>query len=195
MDSNNHFVRQFIQQVIPISDEIADSIAIHFEPAQFQKNEFILKAGKICNDYIILEQGFARAFTHDADGNEISTNFYQPPSVIFEVASYFKRTASMENIQALTHCTGWKGSYDKFQVLFHTVPAFREFGRTILVNGFIALKERTLSMINLGAEQRYEQLLNSRPDIFHHASLKQVASYLGITDTSLSRIRKELTQK
>ena len=64
----------------------------------------------------------------------------------------------------------------------------------ILVNGFITLKERMLSMINLTAEQRYEQLLIAKPEIFQHASLKTIASYLGITDTSLSRIRKEFSK-
>jgi len=87
------------------------------------------------------------------------------------------------------------GNYDSLQILFHSIPEFREFGRTNLVNGFIALKERTLSIINLTAEQRYEDLMRTRPEIFQNAPLKQIASFLGITDTSLSRIRKEFKQR
>lgn len=136
-----------------------------------------------------------RAYAFDTDGNEVTTNFYEEDSVVFEVASYFKRTPTLENIQALTDCIAWEGNYEKFQVLFHTIPEFREFGRAILVNGFITLKERTLSMINYTAEQRYEQLLRSKPAILQHAPLKYITSYLGITDTSLSRIRKEFSKK
>ena len=65
----------------------------------------------------------------------------------------------------------------------------------ILVKGFIALKERTLSLINQTAEERYASLMNSNPEIFQYAPLKTIASYLGITDTSLSRIRREYQRK
>lgn len=195
MSSEQSFLTSFIQKTVPISDDIASQIASYFEPVVFYKNDFVLKEGKVCNDYIFLEKGFMRAYTFDADGNEVTTNFYGEQSVVFEVASYFKRTPSKENIQALTECRSWVGNYEQFQILFHSIPEFREFGRAILVNGFITLKERTLSMINLTAEQRYEQLLKSNPAVFQNSSLKHIALYLGITDTSLSRIRKEIAQK
>lgn len=195
MDTDRKFLTDFFKRTIPIANNIAKDIANHFEKTSFKKNDFLLKQGQISNDFLFLETGFVRAFTFDTDGNEVTTNFYRPNSIVFEVASYFKRTPTNENIQALTDCTGWIGNYDNFQVLFHTIPEFREFGRANLVNGFIALKERTLAMINLTAEKRYENLIATRPDIFQNAPLKQIASYLGITDTSLSRIRKEFAQK
>jgi len=65
----------------------------------------------------------------------------------------------------------------------------------VLVKGFTELKTRTLSIITETAEDRYEQLLKTNPEIFKHAPLKNIASYLGITDTSLSRIRKEVAKK
>ena len=75
------------------------------------------------------------------------------------------------------------------------MPEFRDFGRSILVKGFSSLKVRMLSMITETAEQRYDTLLKTNPEIFQHAALKHIATYLGITDTSLSRIRKEYTKK
>ena len=80
-------------------------------------------------------------------------------------------------------------------MLFHSIYEFREFGRMILVKGFISFKQRTLSLINESAEQRYETLITARPEIFQRAPLKYIASYLGITDSSLSRIRRELAHK
>ena len=77
-------------------------------------------------------------------------------------------------------------------MLFHSLPEFRDFGRAILVKGFATLKLRMLSMITETAEERYAALLQSNPEIFQQAPLKYIASYLGITDTSLSRIRKEM---
>ena len=70
--------------------------------------------------------------------------------------------------------------------------AYRDWGRTYLVRNFFALKERTLSMITDSASERYKELINNRPGIFQKTSLKHIASFLGITDSSLSRIRKEV---
>jgi CRP-like cAMP-binding protein len=185
----------FIKQTMPMSDNIACEIADNFESMTILKNDFLLKEGTICNEYFFLEKGFVRAYTFDTDGNEVTTNFYEQRSIVFEVASYIKRTPSQENIQALTDCSGWKGNYTDLQNLFHTIPEFRGFVREVLVNNFISLKERTLSMINLTAEKRYEILLKTRREIIQNVSIKHIASYLGITDTSLSRIRKEITIK
>ncbi len=86
-------------------------------------------------------------------------------------------------------------SYSELNMLFHSMPEFRDFGRHILVTGFSALKSRMLSTITDTAEARYEKLLKSRPEIFRQVPLKYIASYSGITDTSLSRIRKESAKK
>lgn len=185
----------FIKLAMPMCDNKASDIADNFEPVSLHKNDFILKDGSICNDYFFLEQGFMRAYTFDTEGNEVTTNFYGRNSIVFEVASYIKRTPSQENIQALTDCSGWKGNYTNLQDLFHTIPEFRGFVREVLVNNFIGLKERTLSMINLTTDKRYEILLKSRKEIIQNVSIKHIASYLGITDTSLSRIRKEIAIK
>ncbi len=185
----------FIIGVLPIPRSKAEEIVSHFQYKEVAKNEFILQEGRVCNDYYFIEEGFARAFTFDTEANDISTGFFSGNQVLFEVASFFMRTPSRENIQALEHCHTWFITYDQLQHLFHSIPEFREFGRAILVNGYVSFKQRTLSMINETAEHRYETLMKTRPEIFQKASLKTIASYLGITDTSLSRIRKELSGK
>lgn len=185
----------FIQGVLPIARPIVEEIATHFSEMQVSKNQFLLKEGRVCNDYLFLEEGFMRAYTYDTDGNDVTTGFFSKNQLVFEVASYFLRTPSRENIQALVDCRGWFINFEQLQFLFHSLPEFREFGRTVLVNGFVSLKQRMLSMINDTAEERYENLLKTKPAIIQNAPLKNIASYLGITDTSLSRIRKELLHK
>ncbi len=195
MDTNKKTLTIFLKSLLPVSDTVANTIGEHFEPAAFSKNEFILKQGKVANDFIFLKNGYIRAFTYDTEGNEVTTNINSQNSIVFEAASFIKRTPAKENLQAVTDCEVLIVKYDTFQTLFHTIPEFRELARENLVNGFIALKERTLGMINLTAEQRYEHLLKTRPELFQNIPLKHLASYLGVTDTSLSRIRKELAQK
>lgn len=186
---------QFFQDSRLVTPAIATVIAESFQQKLLVKNQFQLMAGKVSDEYLFLEKGFMRCFAHDTEGNEVTTNFCLPGQVILEVSSFFNRTRSRENIQALTDCEGWFISYAQLNDLFHSLPAFREFGRSVLVKGFSALKTRMLSMITESAEERYAFLLENNPEIFRHAPLKTIASYLGITDTSLSRIRKELLKK
>ncbi|MGZ3838580.1 MAG: Crp/Fnr family transcriptional regulator [Flavisolibacter sp.] len=186
---------QFFVSSHLVSHKTAEEIASQFIRKEIPKNEFHLKEGRICHQYLFLEKGFIRAFAHDTEGHEVTTDFYGENQVVFEVSSFFNRTLSKENHQALTDCEGWVITYDQLNRLFHTLPEFRDFGRSILVKGFTALKKRMLSMITETAEERYSQLLQTAPEIFQKAPLKYIASYLGITDTSLSRIRKEFLQK
>jgi len=195
MISERQNLINFIKQTMPMSDNTAQIIAGNFEPISFLKHDYLLKEGNICNEYLFLEKGFMRSYAFDTEGNEVTTDFYGSNSIVFEVASYIKRTPSQENIQALTECFGWKGHHTKLQELFQTIPEFRGFVRAVLVNSFVALKERTLSMITLTADKRYESLLKSKQEIIQNASVKHIASYLGVTDTSLSRIRKEIATK
>lgn len=185
----------FIQNNLPTTRKTLLEIAEHFEERTFTKNDFFLKEGHTSNEYMFLLEGFMRAFTFDTNGNEVTTYFYPKNRVVFEASSFFMRTISTENIQAVTDCKGYVITFEKLNMLFHSVPEFREFGRAMLVKEFSAYKQRTLAMINKSAEERYANLISTNKEIFQNAQLKHIASFLGMTDTSLSRIRKEFTKK
>jgi len=186
---------EFMYQTHLVSRTTAQSIAEHFEPRQVTKNGFLSQAGKVPDCYFFLTTGYLRAFAEDTEGNEVTTNFYTPGQMVFEVASFFNRTRSKESVQALTDCEGWSLTLSELNNLFHSIPEFREFGRLMLIRGFSELKSRMLSTITETAEERYRNLVATQPDILQQASLKHIASYLGITDTSLSRIRASLSKK
>ncbi|GAB3642004.1 Crp/Fnr family transcriptional regulator [Spirosoma arcticum] len=186
---------QFIQQHVPATRQTVETIAGHFDERVLAKNEYLLKAGRISNEYFFLADGFVRAFTLDADGQEVTTNFFGKNRAVFEVSSLFMRTVSTETMQALTDSIVFVIEFGTLNTLFHSLPEFREFGRAMLVKEFAAFKQRTLSLINKRAEERYADLIETNGDLFQHAPLKYIASYLGITDTSLSRIRREFARK
>lgn len=195
IDKSQATLFHFFQNHGLSAQSVMEEVINCFEEKRLFKNDFLLKEGSVSNEYMVLETGFLRAFAYDTEGNDITTDFYRPGSMAIEVASFFHRTPSKENIQALADSKGWVITFEKLNGLFHAHPAFRETGRSILVKGFAALKERMLAMINETAEQRYLTLLKKNPDIFQQAPLKHIATYLGITDTSLSRIRRDLTKK
>jgi CRP-like cAMP-binding protein len=195
MLNEKEYLLQFFEDSGKVNAIKAKEIAEYFEEKELRKGALFLKEGQVSNEYLVLQNGFMRAYSFDPDGNEVTTAFHNKHQPVFEVASFFNRIPSKENIQALTDCMGWAITYEQLNFLFHSIPEFRDFGRSILVKGFASLKTRMLSMITESAEERYLSLLQSNPEIFQYAPLKQIASYLGITDTSLSRIRKDMMKK
>ena len=192
---NRHQLVQYISHVLPMSLERANQIAMYFEPVDIRKNDCLLPEGIICNVAYFLEEGFCRAFTHDTDNNDVTTALFANGLFANDFVSFFRQAPSQETIQALTDCRAWAISYQNVQLCFHSIPEFREFGRMMLINNYALLKHRMLSMIQQTAEQRYAHLMASNPAVFQHVPLKYIATYLGITDTSLSRIRKEFSRK
>ncbi|MDB5202056.1 MAG: Crp/Fnr family transcription regulator [Ferruginibacter sp.] len=184
----------FISAQLPMLQDKAREIAGRFEPVGIKKQDLIVTEGKTSEAYYFLLKGFVRAYTYDLKGKDTTTHFYSGNQMVGELFSFFKRVPAKENFQALTDCQAWRIRFEDLQVAFHSMPEFREFGRAMLVGAYADLKERMLSMLHLTAEERYNNLIISSPDIFQHASLKDIASYLGITNTSLSRIRKEISK-
>ncbi|MCU0435539.1 MAG: Crp/Fnr family transcriptional regulator [Bacteroidia bacterium] len=177
-----------------VSPETGEKLATYFTPKIYPPDYFLVRENEVSNEYCLLGNGLFRAYTFNTDGEEVTTNFFTSQQIAAEPWSFFTRVPARENIHALTQSEGWCISFDEVQHAFHTLPEFREFGRRLLLGAYVRLKERMLSAIHQTAEQRYLQLLSREPDIFKHARLRQVASYLGVTDSSLSRIRKEISK-
>lgn len=172
--------------------EELDEIFKAHEKVEFQKGDFILEEGKTANEYYIIENGLARSFVNDFNGNEVTTHFFIDNEVVIEVSSLFQRIPTQENIVCITDCECWKLDFDVFQDLFHKIPNLREWGRSWMSQQLFAYKQRSVEMFTLSATKRYLNLLEQKSQVVQYAPLKQIASYLGVTDTSLSRIRKEL---
>jgi CRP-like cAMP-binding protein len=174
-----------------LDEELEEVFRAH-EKVFFSKGDFILKEGKTANEYYILEKGMARSFVNDFNGNEVTTNFFVEGEIVIEVSSIFQRIPTQENIVCISDCECWKMDFEIFQNLFHKIPNLAEWGRTWMSQQLFVYKQRSVEMFTLSATSRYLKLLEQKSQIVQFAPLKQVASYLGVTDTSLSRIRKEL---
>ena len=192
---NKDTLIQFIQNVLPMSNAKAEQIAEKFNQSETARNGYLLKEGTVCSESHIIGEGITRSYIYNLDGDDVTIAFCSKQMYASDLLSFFKRVPSKENIQALTDCQTWYITYEDMQESFHTIPEFREFGRLNIINQFGILQQRMLSMLQQTAEQRYGDLVYANPEILQHAPLKYIATYLGITDTSLSRIRKELIKK
>lgn len=193
MDKEN--LQKYILTLLSIPFEKLQTLVESFTYSELPKNELLLKENKISKETNFLESGYMRSYILDSNGEEVTTNIFSAPCFVNDFLSFFKQQPTNENFQTLTNCKLWKMDYEGVQTYFHTYPEFREFGRMMLVTNYSMLHARMIGMIKDTAENRYLKLMKQHPDIFQNVPLKIIASYLGITDTSLSRIRKEITQK
>jgi len=189
--TNQHFLKTIFHEQSFKKEEL-EIILNQYQRIEFNKNDYFIKEGSTANFYYFIETGFARSYLIDLEGNDISTKFFSSTDIVIDWHSYFLKAKCRENIQAITACVAWKITFENFMKLF-SIEAFREVGRTRLVNNYFELKNHSVSIIADPAKDRYLNLLKSKPDIVQNVPLKQIATYLGITDTSLSRIRKEIT--
>lgn len=186
-------LKQIYSHPLLTSDEIEQVCSAH-KKVQFKRGEYLLKEGEVSDRYYCLEEGLIRAYATNSEGKKVTTSFFSPNEIVIEVASLFLRIPTKENIQTLTDCVCWKLSLDSFQQLFQSIPRFSEWGRDWMSGVLFSTKQRSLTMITDSATERYLALQKDHPEIIRQAPLKYIASYLGITDTSLSRIRKEVSR-
>ncbi len=175
-----------------ITEMDLEKICRAHEKIAFKKNSFLLKNGETASEYFIVESGLMRSFVTDTEGHDITTNFFGEGEIVIEVSSLFQRIPTRENIQALTNCICWKIDYDAFQQLYHSIKGFSEWGRGWMAGELFRFKQRSMEMIAESATTRYLKLIKEKPHVIQQAPLKHIATYLGVTDTSLSRIRKEM---
>lgn len=164
-----------------------------YKEVKFIKNDYLLKEGQVEKKYWFIESGFVRSYIIDTEGNDITFNLYASGDVVIDYPSIFFFAPTRENIQALTDCVCWEITFEDFQEMFNSITSFREQQRSLLVGSYFALKQHSISLIADQAKDRYLKLLKEKPHIIQNVSLKHIATFLGITDTSLSRIRKEIS--
>jgi CRP-like cAMP-binding protein len=176
-----------------ITKEELTLIIPRYREMKFNKNDYLLKEGQVEKKYWFIESGFIRSYIIDTEGNDITFNLYASGDVVIDYPSIFFFAPTRENIQALTDCVCWEIDVESFQELFGSVPNYREQQKGLLVGSYFALKEHSISLIADEAKDRYLKLLKEKPHIIQNVSLKHIATFLGVTDTSLSRIRKEIS--
>lgn len=177
-----------------LSKQELDTIAKAHERVTFVKGDYLLQKGQVANAYFCVEEGLVRSYVYDYEGQDITTGFTSVGEIAIDVVSLFQHVPALENMQALTDISAWKIEYPIFQQLFLRIPAFSEWGRSWMAQSLFQFKLRSVSMITDSATQRYLTLQQRHPQLLLQAPLKHIASYLGITDTSLSRIRKEVAK-
>ena len=180
---------------LDIAKKDFDEFINSHESIKCKKGTYLLKEYQTSHCYYILVEGFVRSYVIDYLGNEQTTELYLPNDLVIDEASLFHLMPTQENFVCMSDCILWKIELENFNRFYTQFPEVSEWGRRWMSYQLLLNKQFKIDLIKESAQFRYLKLINNRPNILQMVPLKYIASYLGITDTSLSRLRKELIQK
>ena len=188
-------LRTHIQKRVELTDEEFELAKTFFIPKKFRRGQFLLYAGEICKYVAFVEQGCMRQYYIDAKGEEHVVQFAIEDWWISDMYSTLTGKPATYNIDALENSEVLLFERSRLDELSETIPQFDKFFRLLLEGAFVAKERRIAASISFSAEEQYLCMQEMYPQIVQRVPQNQIASYLGITPQSLSRIRKELSER
>ncbi|RYG40171.1 MAG: Crp/Fnr family transcriptional regulator [Chitinophagaceae bacterium] len=182
---------QYLSSVQAFSSEELEVIGSYFSLKKLLKEEYLLREGQVCNQIAFIEKGLLLYTRITDSGEEKACDFAKEQDWVTQYNSFITRTPSALSIKALEETEIYTVSFEKLNALYDRFPPFERIARQLIERFFIQAVQRTDDLQNLGASARYEKLLNENPAILQRVPQYFIASYLGITPQSLSRIRKK----
>ena len=177
--------------IYPLSQGAIEYFSINLKTKKLHKKDFLLKIGQVSENIYFIHQGLIRCF-YLVDGKEVSSWFMKEGDVMISVESFFKQAISYESIQAVEESIVHYITYKELQYVYKNFIEFNIIGR-ILTERYYTLSEQRLHSIRLQkARDRYLYLLKYHPELILRVPSKFLASYLGVTEVTLSNIKGEL---
>jgi len=164
-----------------------------FHKETYKKGTTLLRAGEIVDAQYFIYSGCLRSYLMDSHGKEHTVQFGIDEWWISDYTAYFSSSKSIMNIEVIKDATLFKLSHSDKEYLYAQIPKIESFFRKKLERAFTALQRRILRNLSQSASERYVNFITSYPSIEKNVKNYHIASYLGITSESLSRIRKELS--
>ncbi len=183
-------LKHFIQSIVHIKDEDLKCILSCFKEIIIKKDKYVLKEKHISTSYYFIKSGGVRIWLNK-DGKPITAWLLFENSFFCELASLQSAQPAHFNIQAITDTSLYAIDKNAMENLYAQFSLWERFGRLIWERAFLKVIDGFVSFQTLTAEERYRVVMQ-QSNLLQKIPLKQLASYLGITPTSLSRIRKNL---
>lgn len=186
-------IRGFISSIVPFSDKDWSLFNKNLIYKEFGKNEILLRAGEVENFMYFLVEGVTRIFQYK-NNIEYTLRFNFPIVPFNSYASFISRTPSLINVEALTDVKVFRMSYNDMQSLYEESKMAERVGRRMIELLYVQREIKELQMHSKTAEDYYSELIKTNEELTGQIPQKHIASYLGITPESLSRIKKKITK-
>lgn len=178
------YIKKYVELTADAEKDICSLIIVE----KVSKGHQIVKEGKVCSRLYFLAEGTARTFFYQK-GKDITHWIYPNETVVTSWHSYYLRKPSVEYIELTEESVLVSLSYDDWQVLFDKYPELNRYGRLIMEQELAVIDDFYKGYYFLTAKEKYELLITSFPKITQIANLGHIASMLGISQETLSRIR------
>lgn len=184
----SEILRQQIEKITPLTDKEFDYILSHFTLKKLKKHQFLLHEGDfVSNDHFVIN-GLIKAYYVNQEGKEHIMQFAMEDWWITDYQAYFNETKALLNIDCLESTQVLCLSLHNREKLCADMHKIEHFFRKKSNSGYVALQRRILSLLNSNAKERYEQLLQQYPTLFQRVPKTLIASYLGVSRETLSRL-------
>jgi CRP/FNR family transcriptional regulator, anaerobic regulatory protein len=183
-------ITAFIQGIYPLPKDILEEVILHFHHSEFPKSYFLLKSGKPCKHLWFMTRGAVRYFYTNEQGKEMNTWFSLDEQIITDTTSFVTQQPAQESIQLLEDSEMYSIDYAALQVLLQKHHSFALWYIKLVESHYVSqIEDRLADLQFLDAKERYQKILDIYPNITNRVSLGNIASYLNITQETLSRIR------
>jgi len=183
-------LEKYIQTYFGVSNDDLIKISHFFKPMTLKKGDYFLKSGQQSDRLGFVQSGIIREFVHINDKEVtkwISTKGY----FVVDLASFTFHLPARWNIQALTDCELYIIDAKNYQKIGQVISRWTELEKLFITKCFSVLEERIVTHLSMTAEERYTQLFNFNQELFNQVPLQYLASMLGMTPETLSRLRKK----
>ena len=187
--------QKYLVDKIPLSTEellLIESVA---KIKRLRKKQFLLQQGEIWKYNVFVNRGFLKTFSVDSNGKEHIMNFSPENYWTGDRESLTNHTPSRFNIDAIEDSEVVLINKEDFEMLCLKMPHFNNLINNILQKSFIVSQNRIHASISLSAEEKYQNFLNNFPMLIKRIPQHMIASYIGITPETLTRIRHSTARK
>ena len=184
--------KKHLQDNYQVTDKEWDDFKECIEPLTVKKNEYFVREGKVCRRLGFIAEGVFR-FCMERDGVDITCYFVSENGFVGDPDSFYARKPSDKNMQALTNCLVMSISHDNYKKMIKAFPRFEQIMRSIDHKVMMDLMTQRDFLQHADAATRYQKFIEHYPHILQRVPLSYIASFLDITQQSLSRLRKQIS--
>lgn len=188
------FFQKFNEKV-PLTLEEEAFVKQYLTPKKLRKKQYLLQEGDVCKHICLVEKGALKAYLVDEAGNEHITAFALEGWTIADLSSFFKQEPATLNIDALEDCELVLISKAAHDELLQKMPKYETYMRILITDAYMALQQRTTNVLHLSVEERYKAFIQMCQSIFQRVPQHMIASFMGLSPETLSRVRSRINSK
>lgn len=190
--TNHTELTHFIRKTIKIDDDDLKIVLSYFKIIKKRKNDILLSNGKNSQVSYFVKKGCLRLFYIDEEGKDVTRYIAFENQFATELVSFITNQPAQETIQVIENSELLYITHDDFRHLMTIIPKWKDFYSIYLEKAYVNNSKRLISFTTLDASERYQQLFKINPNIVKRLPNKIIASYINISQETLSRIKSKI---